>query len=885
MPPPRPPTPPPRALLLTPLRLSPSLSRALPPSLFSASLFSSVPDRQRMVDLLSEHEHVHALGSCGKTDGVDGDDSSAKGAQGAPAETLALPAAEESAAASADAAPTSIEVGGASVSLDELGPIIVNADGTTRRITNWAELTPGEQERTKVRIAKRNAKRIAKLKEAAGVGEETGEGSGEGTPAASGGASASAPAAASASVLGFDTVEGATYLDRAVAAYSEFRFVLCFENGLAESYITEKIVNAFLAGAVPIYMGASDVGRHFDNRSFVDCSSRSIQACVDEVVRIDRDPAAYDAMQSHPPLHGNSLGPAFGWHPLVVGARAAARPGTRAVELDADGGASYGVAAGGSGGGGGADGGGGDGGDEGGDGGGSGGDEGEAEAEGGVGTWEHEGVAYTFDRAEMEQTAVAMALRELLYGEEEAATSAGEREAATSTAAATVLPMPPPALPDPSLTWRPAAGSLLEPWTGGGECVRDRHLLSLPSLPPCRPASASLQVTAPTTRLSTAFPHVHLPTLNPPPTTHRPACGEAIARASAQPSDLVGAPSWTTTDIFGDQHEGSGWSPPLEASCRVLSPKRLASHVACTAASYHPPEGPLNGRVAAVLRPPTAGGGRAEGEGKGEGEGEGEGEGGVRGVMALVTEQQCATTSAGRLDLAGVVGTWVNSDSDTGTDTDSGTAIVSDTDSGAPRGLVVISDGYPATSMSVEPSGRSGSPGRLPVVSISSIDASWIVHEAGRQDVVFEVAVLSTRNPTSELKRSTCAEGKTQLSRAATTPTTLSARCRQSAIRPSDFHTTPLQDRTETQPSRVARDHAARREYDRQVGTRRGFALLRAGDARGACVASGLRGRGRRVRGRWARRGRCPFPGSELALREAGCGLKVVLNRVETAPA
>ena len=40
---------------------------------------------------------------------------------------------------------TLLEVGGASVSLDSLGPIIINSDGTTRRITNWGELDDRER--------------------------------------------------------------------------------------------------------------------------------------------------------------------------------------------------------------------------------------------------------------------------------------------------------------------------------------------------------------------------------------------------------------------------------------------------------------------------------------------------------------------------------------------------------------------------------------------------------------------------------------------------------------------------------------------------------------------------------------------------------------------
>lgn len=69
------------------------------------------------------------------------------------AETLLLPPSE-------DAAVTMLTVGGAPVKLDGLGPIIINSDGSTSRIANWAEMTPEEQERTQRIIAKRNMQRI-----------------------------------------------------------------------------------------------------------------------------------------------------------------------------------------------------------------------------------------------------------------------------------------------------------------------------------------------------------------------------------------------------------------------------------------------------------------------------------------------------------------------------------------------------------------------------------------------------------------------------------------------------------------------------------------------------------------------------------------------------
>lgn len=53
---------------------------------------------------------------------------------------------------------------GEKLSLDDLGPIIINSDGTTRRINNWDKLTKAEQEKTLRVISKRNKKRLEILK-------------------------------------------------------------------------------------------------------------------------------------------------------------------------------------------------------------------------------------------------------------------------------------------------------------------------------------------------------------------------------------------------------------------------------------------------------------------------------------------------------------------------------------------------------------------------------------------------------------------------------------------------------------------------------------------------------------------------------------------------
>ena len=52
-----------------------------------------------------------------------------------------------------------------SIRFEEMGPVIINADGTTRRIDNWDQMTKKEQEVAWRRISKRNEERRKALLE------------------------------------------------------------------------------------------------------------------------------------------------------------------------------------------------------------------------------------------------------------------------------------------------------------------------------------------------------------------------------------------------------------------------------------------------------------------------------------------------------------------------------------------------------------------------------------------------------------------------------------------------------------------------------------------------------------------------------------------------
>lgn len=103
-----------------------------------------------------------------------------------------------------------------------------------------------------------------------------------------------------------------TYLDLAVQKYKPYKFVICCENSRHPGYVTEKIVNAMLAGAIPIYFGAPDVVKHFNPKSFIHVGDfRNYKAAVERVKKVDQNDEVYYSMLQEPWLPHNKLSKYF----------------------------------------------------------------------------------------------------------------------------------------------------------------------------------------------------------------------------------------------------------------------------------------------------------------------------------------------------------------------------------------------------------------------------------------------------------------------------------------------------------------------------------------------------------------------------------------------
>ena len=86
------------------------------------------------------------------------------------------------------------------------------------------------------------------------------------------------------------------YLEDAIAVYKDFKFVIAYEHEIEPGYITEKLTNAFLAAAVPIYIGAGDVTQYFNPDAMVTCSKDDFSSCIAQVIALLADKEKYIAM-------------------------------------------------------------------------------------------------------------------------------------------------------------------------------------------------------------------------------------------------------------------------------------------------------------------------------------------------------------------------------------------------------------------------------------------------------------------------------------------------------------------------------------------------------------------------------------------------------------
>ena len=92
-------------------------------------------------------------------------------------------------------------------------------------------------------------------------------------------------------------------MDNAVEQYKPYKFALVFESYEISGYVTEKIVNAFLAGVVPIYWGNELVREIFNPQAFVNAADfENLESLADYVISLANSPVRYQSMRQAEPL-------------------------------------------------------------------------------------------------------------------------------------------------------------------------------------------------------------------------------------------------------------------------------------------------------------------------------------------------------------------------------------------------------------------------------------------------------------------------------------------------------------------------------------------------------------------------------------------------------
>ncbi|KAJ5714982.1 uncharacterized protein N7483_012163 [Penicillium malachiteum] len=164
-----------RAALLH-LTFTPIFARAAIPTTSILSTYTPSPSA-RLSNILFpqcrtlEHSRTAHTMSSNTTDQKPESAESNTQEQTTKSEQLALPSGESS-----GANPQRLDLsseGGSTVTLDHLGPMVVNVDGTLSRISNWEQMTEIERKNTMRVLGKRNKQRLEALKAAEAAKESS----------------------------------------------------------------------------------------------------------------------------------------------------------------------------------------------------------------------------------------------------------------------------------------------------------------------------------------------------------------------------------------------------------------------------------------------------------------------------------------------------------------------------------------------------------------------------------------------------------------------------------------------------------------------------------------------------------------------------------------
>ena len=82
--------------------------------------------------------------------------------------------------------------------------------------------------------------------------------------------------------------------DNLIHIYKKHKFVFALENNNVDGCVTEKIVNVFHSGAIPIYWGSKNIGDLFNKEAFINVDDfENLEECVDHVIHLSDEKRQY----------------------------------------------------------------------------------------------------------------------------------------------------------------------------------------------------------------------------------------------------------------------------------------------------------------------------------------------------------------------------------------------------------------------------------------------------------------------------------------------------------------------------------------------------------------------------------------------------------------
>ncbi len=90
--------------------------------------------------------------------------------------------------------------------------------------------------------------------------------------------------------------------------FSQYKFIICFENCFVDDFITEKITNAMLSGGIPIYHGPLNTKEYFDTTSFINYDDfGSYEKMIKKIIELDQDDKKYINFLKRPWFYNNKI--------------------------------------------------------------------------------------------------------------------------------------------------------------------------------------------------------------------------------------------------------------------------------------------------------------------------------------------------------------------------------------------------------------------------------------------------------------------------------------------------------------------------------------------------------------------------------------------------